>query len=77
MDIPLIVSHSSRAAILICTVVTTATEINLDSFSSLVVEHTVCMCVCVCVCGVCVVCVCVCACEFACAYVCVCVMGKC
>ena len=61
MDIPLIVSHSSRAAILNCTVVMTATEVNLDSISSLAVEHTVCVyvwCVCACVCVCMYACVC-------------------
>ena len=70
MDIPLIVSHSSQAAISICTVVTTATEVNLDSISSLAVEHTVCVCVRVCV----RVCACVCVCV--CVSVCVCVHIK-
>ena len=74
MDIPLIVSPSSRAAILVCTVVTTATEVNLDSISSLAVEHTVRVCVCVCVCVVHVcMCMCVCACWCVRVYVCVCV----
>ena len=70
LDIPPIVSHSSRAATPICTVcvVTTATEVNLDrQFWSLAVEHTVwCMYVCV-WCGVCV-CVCVCVRVCVCAY---------
>ena len=78
MDIPLIVSPSSRAAILVCTVVTTATEVNLDSISSLAVEHTVRVCVCVCVCVWCMcVCACVCVhvgvCVCMCVYACVCV----
>ena len=61
LDIPPVVSHSPRAATPICTVVTTATEVNLDcQFWSLAVEHTVCVCVCVCVVWWGVVCVCVC-----------------
>ena len=51
MDIPPVVSHSSQAAIPICTAVTTATEVNLDSiFQFGCWAHTQCVCVCVCVC---------------------------